>query len=288
MKKTFLSQQRAHSDTRKTDSVVPKQTAQASNSQLNFGQGNVVLPQSKQSNTANHRIDSIVFGPTDAFGQPVQTSSSERSQRKEEMQAILQELDAILNSDNQPTSTAATNLADTQSDSNQIEQNTDQPDNTTLNQVQKKHTGPIYVHSPMIQSGRIQHQHTITDNKSIAGSLSQEGEVIIQNNRLPVQLMSVATNNGKPVNVVVEPQETAAPSIQSGSLIFTILPDNTETLPIAHITAPTTIPTNKELLATQVALLQQQDDINKQFNWTLASLIALTILIIQLFYLLPI
>ena len=45
---------------------------------------------------------------------------------------------------------------------------------------------------------------------------------------------------------------------------------------------------SQEIAAAQLALAGQQANLANQFNWAMASLVALTVLIIQLFYLMTV
>ncbi|WP_037586658.1 hypothetical protein [Stenoxybacter acetivorans] len=73
--------------------------------------------------------------------------------------------------------------------------------------------------------------------------------------------------------------------MQMPNLVFTLLPPETQHL---HADLPLllndTIEKTDEISANQHVLREQQDRLHREFNWTLASLVALTILIIQLFY----
>lgn len=76
--------------------------------------------------------------------------------------------------------------------------------------------------------------------------------------------------------------------IERGNLVFTLLPSP------ADAAAPTPLLVNdarihsEEIVAAQLALSSQQQNLHQQFNWTLASLVALTVLIVQLFYLMSV
>lgn len=74
------------------------------------------------------------------------------------------------------------------------------------------------------------------------------------------------------------------------NLVFTLLPAQEQ--PKIQADVPLllndTIEKTEEISANQQRLYEQQTRLHKEFNWTLASLVALTILIIQLFYLMAV
>ncbi len=74
--------------------------------------------------------------------------------------------------------------------------------------------------------------------------------------------------------------------IQAGNLVFTLLPSSNIEAAAPPIVINDAATHSTEITQQQLALAAQQENLHRQFNWTLASLVALTVLIIQLFYLL--
>ena len=74
--------------------------------------------------------------------------------------------------------------------------------------------------------------------------------------------------------------------IQTGNLVFTLLPSSNIEAAAPPIVINDAAAHSTEITQQQLALAAQQENLHRQFNWTLASLVALTVLIIQLFYLL--
>ncbi len=91
---------------------------------------------------------------------------------------------------------------------------------------------------------------------------------------------------------LIDPEPEPKPAsthvnIQAGNLVFTLLPTPGEggSQPLVINDAATR---SEEITHAQLALASQQENLHRQFNWTLASLVALTVLIIQLFYLMSV
>ena len=103
---------------------------------------------------------------------------------------------------------------------------------------------------------------------------------LINNQYLPFSL----------IDTPPEPQPASVPvQAQSNSMVFTLLPNPADGAPMQHsLVINDNAMHSQEIAAAQLALAGQQANLANQFNWAMASLVALTVLIIQLFYLMTV
>lgn len=111
-------------------------------------------------------------------------------------------------------------------------------------------------------------------------SISPVTPALLNNQYLPFSL----------IDTPPEPQPASVPlQTQSNSMVFTLLPTPAEGTAAQHsLVINDQAVHSQEIAAAQLALAGQHANLARQFNWTLASLVALTVLIIQLFYLMSV
>lgn len=111
-------------------------------------------------------------------------------------------------------------------------------------------------------------------------TISPVTPALINNQYLPFSL----------IDTPPEPQPASVPlQTQSNSMVFTLLPTPAEGAPAQHsLVINDNAVHSQEIAAAQLALAGQQANLATQFNWAMASLVALTVLIIQLFYLMTV
>lgn len=128
-----------------------------------------------------------------------------------------------------------------------------------------------------------------TPNVAEAVNTNDPQEQLINNESL--QTSSVVNNPNTPVPL----PEAGATNIEMNgnignlnNLVFTLLPGETQRQADVPLLLNDTIEKTDAIHAKTEYLHHQQDKLSKEFNWTLASIVALTILIMQLFYLMSV
>ena len=106
-----------------------------------------------------------------------------------------------------------------------------------------------------------------------------------------VQASSVVSNPNTPIPL----PEAGATNIEMNgnignlnNLVFTLLPGETQRQADVPLLLNDAIEKTDAIHAKTEYLHHQQDKLAKEFNWTLASIVALTVLIMQLFYLMSV
>lgn len=152
--------------------------------------------------------------------------------------------------------------------------------NTLLNQVSKK----IEIRLPAVSEPEPEHLHK--PQPQLASS-----ELLL--NPISVQRPEKETPATSNTPIPVAEENTTNISMNSNvnnlnNLVFTLLPNDNPNQADVPLLLNDAIEKTDAIHAKTEFLHHQQDKLSKEFNWTLATIVALTVLMMQLFYLMAV